>query len=626
VVLAAVMLTPLGVTGAAAAQNAPAPAAAGHGKQIKDQYIVTFAADATAADVDAAREKAKGRGAKVHYNYSKAVKGFAATLSADAVADLESNPSVLAVEPDYEVHASDITQTPATWGLDRIDQAALPLNNAYTYGNTGAGVTAYVIDTGIRTTHTQFGGRASGGYTAINDGNGTNDCAGHGTHVAGTIGGSTYGVAKGVKLVAVRVLDCSGSGSNSGVIAGIDWVTKNHSGPSVANMSLGGGASSALDTAVNNSIASGVAYAVAAGNDNANACSYSPARVSAAITVGATTSSDARSSFSNYGSCVDLFAPGSSITSSINTSDTATAVYNGTSMATPHVAGVIATYLQGVPGALPADVRTALMGAATTGKVTGAGTGSPNVLLHSILGSVVTPPPPPPPPPPTGTGPVASAPTATMQSTGQIGTSTVPVKVSWSATDPDGIGSYELQQSTNGGSTWANVTLPAPTSTSVTLNLAPSSALRFRVRAFDVPGNTGEYAQGSTFALTLRQEDGSGVSYPSGPWYKSSLSGASGGYVGYSTAIGARAQVTFTGTGVSWIGSKGSNWGRAEVFVDGVSRGVVDQYSSSTQTRQILFSSALSAGSHTLEVRALHTKNAASTGYVVDDDAFVTVG
>jgi subtilisin family serine protease len=259
-------------------------------------------------------------------------------------------------------------------------------------------VRAYVIDTGIRTSHSQFGGRAVGGYTAINDGRGTGDCNGHGTHVAGTIGSTTYGVAKTVQLVAVRVLDCQGSGTNSGVIAGVNWVSSNAIRPAVANMSLGGGISSSLDTAVSNSIAAGVSYAIAAGNSSANACNYSPARVPTAITVGSTTSSDGRSSFSNFGTCLDLFAPGSSITSTWSTSDTATNTISGTSMATPHVAGAAALYLQAQPTATAQQVRDAIVNGSTTGVLSAIGTGSPNRLLYSLLDG--SPPPPPPPPPP----------------------------------------------------------------------------------------------------------------------------------------------------------------------------------------------------------------------------------
>jgi subtilisin family serine protease len=350
---------------------------------IKGQYIIVT----RAGEADSVRADAKSDGAKIRYTYRTALNGFAATLDADGLEAVRANPDVAYVEADRKV-SINATQSPATWGLDRIDQRALPLSNSYTYEQTGAGVTAYIIDTGLRLGHNEFSGRAVSGYTAISDGRGTEDCNGHGTHVGGTVGGETYGVAKDVKLVAVRVLDCGGSGSTSGVIQGIDWVTSNHtSGPAVANMSLGGGASTSLDNAVVRSINDGVTYAVAAGNDNTNACNGSPARTPAAITVGATTSSDARSSFSNYGNCLDIFAPGSSITSSWYTSNTATAVLNGTSMATPHVAGAAALYLQANPSAAPAAVRDALVNSGTTGVVTNAGSGSPNVLLYTLGGS-----------------------------------------------------------------------------------------------------------------------------------------------------------------------------------------------------------------------------------------------
>ncbi|HST23868.1 MAG TPA: S8 family peptidase, partial [Blastocatellia bacterium] len=261
------------------------------------------------------------------------------------------------------------------------DQADLPLSNSYSYTTTGSGVNVYIIDTGIRRTHTQFGGRAFVGFDAVGDGQNTNDCNGHGTHVAGTVGGSTTGVAKAVRLFAVRVLNCSGSGTNSGVIAGVNWVTSNRILPAVANMSLGGGVSTALDTAVRNSIASGVTYAIAAGNSNTNASNSSPARVAEAITVGSSTINDARSSFSNFGSVVDIFAPGSSIVSAWFTSDTAGATLSGTSMASPHVAGVAARVLQSSPGSSPATVRNTIVNAATLNTLTGIPAGTANRML-----------------------------------------------------------------------------------------------------------------------------------------------------------------------------------------------------------------------------------------------------
>ena len=350
------------------------------GQPIAGSYIVVLN---DAPGLARAAEVARGLGvAVVRHEYNSALKGFAADMSENDAARIARDPRVAYVEQD-QVMSINATQTGATWGLDRIDQRSLPLSGSYSYNNTGSGVKVYIIDTGILTSHNEFGGRATSGFDAV-DGGAADDCNGHGTHVAGTVGGGTYGVAKGVSLVAVRVLNCSGSGTTSGVVAGIDFVTANHtSGAAVANMSLGGGASTALDNAVANSIADGVTYAVAAGNSNRDACQFSPARTATAITVGATTSSDSRASYSNYGRCLDIFAPGSSITSAWYTSNTAAASISGTSMASPHVAGVAALYVQSNPGASPAQVRDALVGNATTGAVKSPGRNSPNALLFS---------------------------------------------------------------------------------------------------------------------------------------------------------------------------------------------------------------------------------------------------
>ncbi|WP_034383583.1 S8 family peptidase [Deinococcus sp. YIM 77859] len=367
----------------------------GNPEALPGQYIVVLSEGAARSELGA--QDAGGliralnldpQGVTVQHIYTQALSGFAARLSAQNLAQLQADPRVKYIEQDARVHAT-ATQSGATWGLDRIDQRNLPLDGNYTYNTTASNVTAYIIDTGINTAHTAFGGRAVWGTNTTGDGN-NSDCQGHGTHVAGTVGSSTWGVAKGVKLVAVKVLGCDGSGTNSGVIAGINWALSNKTGPAVANMSLGGGASQAVDDAVNNAASKNLVMAVAAGNENQNACNVSPARAANAITVGSTTNTDARSSFSNYGSCVDLFAPGSNITSTWIGSTTATNTISGTSMATPHVAGAVALILANNPSYTTSQVTSALLNSATTGKVTSAGSGSPNRLLYTGSGSTST--------------------------------------------------------------------------------------------------------------------------------------------------------------------------------------------------------------------------------------------
>ncbi|MDJ0466412.1 S8 family peptidase [Streptomyces sp. H27-C3] len=396
--LAAASATAVAALALGAVTALPATAAegqilnAGAPGTIAGSYIVTL--DEAAADAGSAEGKAlaKAYGAKIKQTYSAALNGYAVELSAAQAKKFAADPAVDSVVQNRTFTASATQPNPPSWGLDRIDQRALPLNQSYTYPDkAGEGVTAYVIDTGVRITHSDFGGRASYGYDAIDNDNTAQDGHGHGTHVAGTVGGGAYGVAKKAKIVGVRVLNNQGSGTTAQVVAGIDWVTRNAVKPAVANMSLGGGADPALDTAVRNSIASGVTYAVAAGNESTNANTKSPARVTEAITVGATTNTDARASYSNYGDVLDLFAPGSGITSSWNTSDTATNSISGTSMASPHAAGAAALYLAGNPTATPAQVSAALVAAATPNVVGSPGTGSPNRLLY--VGTGDTPPP-----------------------------------------------------------------------------------------------------------------------------------------------------------------------------------------------------------------------------------------
>lgn len=349
-------------------------------RALAGRYVVLLEEGSSMRDVAAARAAARDSGARVTRVYPH-LRGYAAQMSARQVEQARSHPTVAFVQEDQAVTLS-ADQAGATWGLDRSDQRTRPLDGTYRYTRTGSGVRVFVIDTGINRAHTDFGGRVTSGASAINDGRGSSDCNGHGTHVAGTVGGARWGIAKAVTLVPVRVLDCRGSGATSGVIAGMDWVTGQTGGARVANMSLGGPADTATDAALGRMVSSGVTVVVAAGNESQNACNVSPARAASAITVASTTSSDARSSFSNYGSCVDLFAPGSSITSAWWTSTTATSTISGTSMASPHVAGAAALYLQGDPAASPATVTSALVATSTAGLVTGAN-GSPNRLLHT---------------------------------------------------------------------------------------------------------------------------------------------------------------------------------------------------------------------------------------------------
>ncbi len=457
----------------AAEPQAPTPAQLASPKVIPGRYIVVFR-DAPVSVPELAQSLVSAHGGTLHFRYEHALRGFAASLPERAVAALRAHPGVAYLEPDQVIRPFD-SQSDATWGLDRIDQRDLPLNSTYNYKQTGAGVNAYILDTGIRYNHNEFEGRAVFGTDVFSDGRNGSDCNGHGTHVAGTVGGKTYGVAKAVKLYAVRVLDCEGNGTLSGVIQGVDWVTANHVKPAVANMSLGGGASDALDAAVRNSINAGVSYTVAAGNGFFGiaqpACNYSPARVREAMTVGATSSSDAKASWSNYGECVDLFAPGVSITSAWHTSRSATNTIGGTSMAAPHLAGAAALYLETNPAATAAQVFSAINAQLTLNKVTSSSTEKNHLLYSYGWGGA------------SGGDPKPAAPADLSTRTKSDGR----IDLSWTDHSHDEEG-FEIQRHSGDGA-WATIATPKANATSYSdRTLQEGTTYTYRIRAFHAGG------------------------------------------------------------------------------------------------------------------------------------------
>jgi subtilisin family serine protease len=443
------------------------------------QYIVLLA---EGEEIDAATERLvrRHRGREVH-RYRSRVRGFAAQMTETDARALAEDPAVAVVEEDGIVEAFATQQT-GDWGLDRIDQRAVALDGSFTYPSTGAGVTAYILDTGIRLSHQEFGGRAVAGADFVSPANGALDCNGHGTHVAGTVGGRVHGVAKDVRLVAVRVLDCAGQGLTSSVVAGVDWVTNNRRLPAVANMSLGGGRSTALDAAVQRSMAAGVTFVAAAGNYNRDACQGSPAAVPGVITVGASTRTDGRASYSDYGTCVDLFAPGSSIVSSWFTSDTATASLSGTSMAAPHAAGVVALALQLYPAASPAEVAAALAANSTAGVLANIGTGSPNRLLYTgfLAGG--------------GQAGDATAPAVTLVAPANGATIRGTVNVCANASDDRGVARVDFRASVASGASISG-TVGAPNAGPTTwcvgfpTTMAPNGPVQLAATAVDTSGN-----------------------------------------------------------------------------------------------------------------------------------------
>ncbi|QGL50156.1 S8 family serine peptidase [Micromonospora terminaliae] len=537
---------------ASAAEPTGTIRAAGGPTAVADSYLVVLKDSAVAPSrvAETAHRLTARHGGTVARTWRAALRGFEVNVGATAAARIAADPAVAYVEQNHTVTIAGTQTNPPSWGLDRIDQRNLPLNSSYTYPNTAGNVRAYIIDTGVLFGHNDFGGRAVSGFDAV-DGGSADDCNGHGTHVAGTVGGSSYGVAKGVQIVGVRVLNCQGSGTNAQVVSGIDWVTANAVKPAVANMSLGGSANSSIDTAVTNSINSGITYAVAAGNgdilgNRQNACNYSPARVASAITVGATQNNDAAASFSNYGTCVDILAPGVNITSAWYTGTSATNTISGTSMASPHVAGAAALVLSANPSWTPQQVRDSLVNDATPNVVTNVGTGTPNRLLYVANGTT---------PPPTNDFSVSVSPTSGSTAPGGSVTATVAT-----ATTNGSAQSVSLSASGLPGGATASFNPPTVTSGgSSTLTITTSASTPAGTYPVTISGTAASGTKTATYSLTVTGAGGctgagqklGNPGFESGNTVWSSSSGVIGQY-------GSSGQPPRTGTWNAWLDGYGS--------------------------------------------------------------------